>query len=127
MKRLFGFATILLATACVAACGSIPTTPLIPASADVVLLQASTTADAAYNTAATTYLAVGLQGFLAIDPVNGANLHAQAKALLQQARPFILAADHAEALGDATTFNAQFAQASALLTQVKALLPAAAH
>ncbi len=116
MKRLLGLAAILLAAACVAACNGIPASSLIPPSADVAVLQADTTLDGIYNATAQLYLAAA--------PSLSVSLHAQAKGLLQKARPIVQAADHAQALGDATTFQAQYAEAMALINQVKALLPA---
>jgi hypothetical protein len=90
------------------------TNPITPPSVEVAVLQADTGLDATYNTAAQTYLAVK-------DSLP-ADVHAQAKALLIRAYQVVQAADAAQKLGDATTFNQQFAQASALIGQVQALL-----
>lgn len=114
MNRFARSAALCLALASLgAAC---TTTPLTPPSAEVAVLQADTALDGLYNVTAQAYLAAG--------PSLPATLHAQIKGLLQKARPIVQAADHAQALGDAATFQAQYAEATALINQVKALLPA---
>jgi hypothetical protein len=112
MKLISAFVALAFAAF---ACAGCATGPLVPPSTQVVVLQTDTTIDAAYNTAA--------QAYLAAEPSLPAGVKAQTKAVLVQAYGYVQGADTAQRLGDAATFNAQFAEASALISQVKALLP----
>jgi hypothetical protein len=99
----------LLAAGALTACASI-----IPPTGTVVVAQGDTSLDAAYNVAAQAYLAE--EGSMPSDQ------KATVKLLLTKAYPYLVAADKAEALGDATTVTAQAGAAMALISQAKVAL-----
>jgi hypothetical protein len=90
------------------------TVPLIPPSATTTGAQADASLDALYNVAATAY-----EQQL---PTMSSSVKATVKPLLVKAYPLVVAADKAEALGDATTLAAQISAATALIVQAKTAL-----
>ena len=72
--------------------------------------------DTTYNGAAKVYLAVAPT----LDPATKAKV----KALFAKAYAAVLAADSAATIGDATTLSTQIAAATALIGQIRALMPA---
>jgi hypothetical protein len=107
MKIPAAVALALMLTAC-------KTPSLIPPSETVIVAQAGTSVDAAYNVAA--------QAYLAALPTMPAATKATVKPLLVKAYGFVQAADAAEKLGDATTVAAQAGNAMALIAQIKSAL-----
>lgn len=101
-------ALIGLALLALAGCAS---PSLIPASLTLPVAQADTSLDAIYNVTATAYL-----------QSTNTSAKAIAKPYLVKAYPFVVAADKAEALGDATTVAAQAADAMALIVEAKTAL-----
>lgn len=108
MKRIF-----LIGAAALALAGC-ATNPIVPPAASVTVAEAGTTLDASYNVAA--------QAYLSELPTMSASLKATVKPLLVQAYAYVVAADQAEALGNATTVAAQAADAMALIAQAKTAL-----
>lgn len=111
MKRAL-LALVLLATP-LAACKS---PSLVPASSQMLVLQADTSLDVLYNTAAKIYLGQ-------VATMDSAT-KAKVKPLLQKARKLVVACDQGQVLGEATSMADQIGQATALIGSVKALLGA---
>jgi hypothetical protein len=101
----------LLACVALAAC---QTPALIPPSATVGVAEAGTSVDLAYNAVAQVYIAAL--------PSMPAATKATVKPLLVKAYAAVKAADNAQALGDATTLEAQVQSAESLIAQAKAAL-----
>lgn len=107
MKKL----AVIVAALSLSACGT-----LIPASATVAVAQGDTTLDATYNVAA--------QAYIAALPTMPANIKATVQPLLVKAYPYVVAADKAEALGDAAGVAAQTGAAMTLISQARVALGA---
>lgn len=80
----------------------------------LAVAQGVTSLDAAYNVAAKAYLTQA--------PTMPADVKATIKPLLQQALPYVQAADRAEKIGDAVALSAASASAMSLIAQADAAL-----
>jgi hypothetical protein len=125
-KLLIPLATLAIclgAAAMTAPLGGCATTPLVPPSIGLVVLQGDTTIDSLYNKSAKAYLAAAST----LDPVK----KAQAKAIFAKlltcdadgkCTGIVQAADTAEQLGNATNAATQVAAFMDLYGQLKPLL-----
>lgn len=114
MKRLgpWLLTAFILALFCspLAACGTTSGTT----HAGVIVRQADYGLEAVYNTAATQFIDAA--------PRLSADDKAKGQALLSQAYGVLLLARQAQAVGDATTVNAQSTALSNLLSQIRSLI-----
>ena len=86
----------------------------VPVSAQVVVLQADTTADAAYNVAAQAYLAAA--------PDMSPTLKAEVKPLVLEAYQYVTAADKGQLVTGQTSISGEITAAQNLIDQVNVLL-----
>ena len=103
--RVAALAAVIASSAC-------NTTPLVPPTAQVAVVQGDTSVDLAFNVVAMAYLKAA--------PALPPTTKAKVKTLLASAYAAVQAADNAERLGDATTLAAQVQSAESLLAQAKA-------